>query len=40
MLKQFTNEILPVLSNKSPQDFDKFLMMFGKSIKKNKKRNA
>ena len=39
MLKQFTNEILPVLSNKSPQDFDKFLMMFGKSIKKNKKRN-
>jgi hypothetical protein len=36
MLKQFTDEVLPNLSNKNPEDFDKFLMMFGKSIKNNK----
>ena len=40
MLKQFTDEILPNLSNKNPEDFDKFLMMFGKSIKKNKRQSA
>ena len=33
-LKQFTDTILPHLNNTNPQDFDKFLMMFGKSIKK------
>ena len=33
-LKEFTDTILPHLHNKNPQDFDKFLMMFGKSIKK------
>lgn len=34
------NDISPKLSNNNPQDFDKFLMMFGKSIKKNKKQRA
>ena len=33
-LKDFTDTILPHLNNTNPQDFDKFLMMFGKSIKK------
>jgi hypothetical protein len=33
-LKEFTDTILPHIHNKNPQDFDKFLMMFGKSIKK------
>jgi hypothetical protein len=33
-LKEFTDTILPNLNNTNPQDFDKFLMMFGKSIKK------
>jgi hypothetical protein len=33
-LKEFTDTILPHLNNTNPQDFDKFLMMFGKSIKK------
>lgn len=33
-LKEFTDTILPHLHSKNPQDFDKFLMMFGKSIKK------
>lgn len=33
-LKEFTDNILPNLNNTNPQDFDKFLMMFGKSIKK------
>ena len=32
-LKEFTDTILPNLNNITPQDFDKFLMMFGKSIK-------
>jgi hypothetical protein len=35
-LKQFTDTILPHLNNKNPQDFDKFLMMYGKSIKNTK----
>jgi len=34
ILKEFTDTILPHLNNTNPQDFDKFLMMFGKSIKK------
>lgn len=33
-LKEFTDTILPHLNNTNPQDFDKFLMMFGKSLKK------
>lgn len=33
-LKEFTYTILLQLNNKTPQDLDKFLMMFGKSIKK------
>ena len=33
ILKEFTDTILPHLNNKNPQDFDKFLMMYGKSIK-------
>lgn len=33
-LKEFTDTILPHLNNKNPQDFDKYLMMYGKSIKK------
>lgn len=35
-LKEFTDTILPHLNNKNPQDFDKFLMMYGKSIKNTK----
>lgn len=33
-LKEFTDTILPNLNNTDAQYFDKFLMMFGKSIKK------
>ena len=34
ILKEFTDKISHHINNKNPQDFDKFLMMFGKSIKK------
>jgi hypothetical protein len=33
-LKQFMDNILTRLSNNNPEDLDKFLMMFGKSLKK------